>query len=344
VGRDVSATDGPVFTVVIPTWNRAELLARALESVLIQTLDRIEVFVSDNGSTDHTADVVRSFDDARITYAPLPENLGLHANLNRCLQFGSAPYLAYLHDDDWFHPTNLERKAAFLDDHPTVGAVHSPVDRADADGHIYRRNVVFGSDASAGVERGAAFIERSMHKMGLMDFSATALRRSSLGALRFRPEDGFLCDVAFRLRMALGSDVGFIDEPLTVQTKHEMSQSRTGGVEREAETGEGAPSVAHVRELWRLKEEFIQEHALELQDPERLRQIALHSTRRQFMSVARSNMLLEPSLTSRFGMLSQVLRADPKIVLTGGGARLVTLAALGPKGRRVLQSVRRTSR
>ena len=58
----------PLFSVVIPTYNRANMLQRALESVLAQSYDNFEILVMDDGSTDNTAEVVASFTDPRITY------------------------------------------------------------------------------------------------------------------------------------------------------------------------------------------------------------------------------------------------------------------------------------
>ena len=62
---DTAAT---LFSVVIPTCNRANMLQRALESVLAQSYDNFEILVMDDGSTDNTAEVVSSFTDPRITY------------------------------------------------------------------------------------------------------------------------------------------------------------------------------------------------------------------------------------------------------------------------------------
>src|SRR6185436_15663072 len=67
----------PVFSVVIPTYNRSDLLRQAVESVLAQTLDDLEVVVSDNHSTDDTRDVIAGFDDPRVRYVVPPAHMVL---------------------------------------------------------------------------------------------------------------------------------------------------------------------------------------------------------------------------------------------------------------------------
>ncbi len=66
-------TADPLVTVVIPTHNRAGLLRESLASVLSQTFARIEVIVSDNASSDETADVVASFSDSSLSYTRLDQ-------------------------------------------------------------------------------------------------------------------------------------------------------------------------------------------------------------------------------------------------------------------------------
>ena len=112
-------------TVAIPTYQRPELLRETLASALRQTLEEIEIFVSDNGGDDETAAVAASFGDPRITYAPLEENIGAYRNLSRCLRLGKAPYLAILQDDDLLMPRSLERKLERMQSDPRIAVVNT---------------------------------------------------------------------------------------------------------------------------------------------------------------------------------------------------------------------------
>ena len=121
-GRDGETS--PLVTVAIPTRNRSDMLCRCLESVLAQTLSELEIYVSDNASTDDTKSVVESFGDARIHYLRLDDNIGLWGNLSRCLDLGEAPFITVLAADDMMLRENLERMIHFLQQHPRVGMVH----------------------------------------------------------------------------------------------------------------------------------------------------------------------------------------------------------------------------
>ena len=94
------------ISVIIPTWNRSELLPRALESALSQTLLPIEVIVVDDGSSDNTRDIVRSdFPAVRYFYQ---SNLGVSAARNRGIYEASGDWIAFLDSDDQWLPEKLE--------------------------------------------------------------------------------------------------------------------------------------------------------------------------------------------------------------------------------------------
>lgn len=328
-----SAADPPLVSVVIPTWNRAELLRGAIASALSQTLTDIEIFVSDNGSTDHTAEVVASFPDPRLHYRPLPQNVGLHGNLNRCLGFGTAPYVAFLHDDDRYRPDNLVRKVRFLEEQPTVGAVHSAVDRADLDGRIIERDVVFGGGSPAGVEAGRAFIARSMAQRGLTEFTSTVLRRDAIAGCRFDARDGLLCDVGFRIRMALTSELGFIPEALTVQTKHTGSLTTGGLIPDGASEYQTLASVAHIATLAEVRTRFLSEHADQLHEVELLRRLARRSTRRELAEAVDVSTWPERQLRATLRAVSEAVTVDPWVLAEGPALRAVAAALAGARTR-----------
>ncbi|MBU3718374.1 MAG: glycosyltransferase family 2 protein [Actinobacteria bacterium] len=97
------------LSVVIPTFNRADDLHRALSSLVAQTFQDFEVIVSDDGSTDHTTSIVDSFTDLlRVTYLKGP-NSGLPSVArNRALSRCVGDYVAFLDSDDWWTPRKLE--------------------------------------------------------------------------------------------------------------------------------------------------------------------------------------------------------------------------------------------
>ena len=102
----------PKISVIIPTYNRAEVLVRAIKSVLSQTLPDFELIVVDDGSTDGTKKAVGEFikRDNRVRYFWMKNSGGAAAPKNRGFLESSGKYIAYLdHDDQWL-PTKLEKQ------------------------------------------------------------------------------------------------------------------------------------------------------------------------------------------------------------------------------------------
>lgn len=110
-----------MVSIVIPTYNRAELLGGAIKSVLEQTYQDFEVLIIDDCSTDSTAEVIASFNDKRIKYTKLLQNSGGSAlPRNIGLEIAQGNYIAILDDDSfWVDKDKLLLQVQFLDTHPS---------------------------------------------------------------------------------------------------------------------------------------------------------------------------------------------------------------------------------
>jgi glycosyltransferase involved in cell wall biosynthesis len=106
--------------VGIPTFNRVTMLQRAVRSVLAQTCEDMEIVISDNASTDGTAEFCTELaaGDPRVRYVRQPANAGLTANINQVFRLTRAPYVMMLADDDWLVPEYVARCLEVLESHP----------------------------------------------------------------------------------------------------------------------------------------------------------------------------------------------------------------------------------
>jgi glycosyltransferase involved in cell wall biosynthesis len=129
----------PLVTIGIPTFNRASgYLRGAIESALAQSYADIEVIVSDNCSTDHTRDVVQSFDDPRLTYFRQEKNIGQLNNTNFIVQKARGDYLLIYHDDDMIDPDFIETCMIACDHRRDLGLIVTGSRVIDGNGSVLR--------------------------------------------------------------------------------------------------------------------------------------------------------------------------------------------------------------
>jgi glycosyltransferase, group 2 family len=109
-----------MFSVIIPLYNKAPYVAKAIESVLGQTYRDFEVIVIDDGSTDQSLEVAKTFENKSITIVSQP-NSGVSTARNNGVKIAKYPYICFLDADDWWHPTFLEEMKRLITDFPDAG-------------------------------------------------------------------------------------------------------------------------------------------------------------------------------------------------------------------------------
>lgn len=103
-----------LVSIVLPTYNRAYLLAHAIRSVLAQTYRNFELIVVDDNSQDDTPDIVRSFSDPRIRYVRNEENLKLPRGLNKGFALSMGAFLTWTSDDNFYATDAIEKMVQVL--------------------------------------------------------------------------------------------------------------------------------------------------------------------------------------------------------------------------------------
>ncbi len=113
----------PAISVIIPTYNRAEMLERAIDSVLMQSCQDFELLVIDDGSTDDTFAKIKSY-EYPIIYIK-QENKGAAAARNAGIKAAKAEFLAFLDSDDWFLQGKLALQLTAMRDNPEFLVSHT---------------------------------------------------------------------------------------------------------------------------------------------------------------------------------------------------------------------------
>ena len=109
-------TNHPLVSVIIPTYNRGWIIKEAIDSVLAQDFEDFELIIVDDGSTDHTAAIINSYQEDIIILRQ--KNQGVSAARNRGLAEASGSFVAFLDSDDLWLPQKLSRQVDFFHSNP----------------------------------------------------------------------------------------------------------------------------------------------------------------------------------------------------------------------------------
>ncbi len=205
----------PKVSILIPTYNSAQFLDEAIESVVAQTFTDYEVIIVDNCSTDNTKEVVSKYlTDKRFSYFRNDTNLGLVGNWNRCLELANGEYLKYLCADDKFHPEMLEKFVAVMDAHPGVSVVTS-------------NKIYFGSQNKTvtlpfqHLTNGRDIIYKTLETIDFLgDPTCVMLRKSNRHLGGFKEGMIWMVDWEMWIRHLLVGDCYIIPEILVYTRKH----------------------------------------------------------------------------------------------------------------------------
>jgi glycosyltransferase involved in cell wall biosynthesis len=128
----------PLVTVVIPAFNAAGTIRRAIDSVLAQTYRNVETIVVDDGSHDATSDIVATYESAAVMLLRLPKNVGVSAAANAGLAAARGEFVAFLDADDEWLPAKLAKQVAILVENPAAAIATCGCWFVGADGRSLR--------------------------------------------------------------------------------------------------------------------------------------------------------------------------------------------------------------
>ncbi len=128
----------PLVSIGLPTYNRAHVIGRAIDSILKQTYPNFELIIADNASTDDTQAICEEYakKDGRITYIRRPRNMGLSDNHNFVLAKSNGKYFMWANDDDVRHPEFLKKCVSRLISEPDAVGVFCNYSQIDKNGNI----------------------------------------------------------------------------------------------------------------------------------------------------------------------------------------------------------------
>ncbi len=196
-------------SIIIPVYNRADKIKKAVDSVLTQTHELLELIVVDDGSSDESAKVLEEIDDKRLNIIRQP-NKGVASARNLGIEKSSCDWLAFLDSDDHWLETKLEKQISFHKENPDY--LISQTDE------IWIKNGVRINPNKYNEKVGGDIFEPSLERC-LISPSAVMLHSSLLNETGLFDERLPVCeDYDLWLRIACQHQVGLIDEKLVIKT------------------------------------------------------------------------------------------------------------------------------
>jgi len=206
----------PKVSVIIPTYNRAHLVAETIQSVLAQTYRDYEIIVIDDGSTDNTADIIAGFPVRYLRQ----DNQGVSAALNKGIEIARGEYITFLGSDDILLDKALEKGLKVLDEHPEVGFSYGQAYVTDKNGRVYGIMKSSVSDHSSVVD-GKEIIKEMLSIYNVPIITVMVRRRclEETGVFNEYIRD-FAEDFHLTVRLAKKYSAAYIAEPLAKNRRH----------------------------------------------------------------------------------------------------------------------------
>ncbi|MCM3632970.1 glycosyltransferase family 2 protein [Paenibacillus camelliae] len=220
-----SSLNVTLVTVVIPTYNRAKFITRAIDSILKQTTPNWKLLIVDDGSKDKTKEVVeRYLQDPRIRYVRLNKNKGVCYALNHALSLVDTKYFSQLDADDWYEKNTLKvclKKMEKASEQTAVVYGHEKVWRLEKNGKIKFLNEKKKREINSNYE----FI--TYHPMIYPRFYRTSALRKVGGWSSQVPQNGrYAEDRQILLKLADEHKFKLINKSLYNRLKHSSNNSR----------------------------------------------------------------------------------------------------------------------
>ena len=212
----------PLFSIIIPAFNYAQYLPRAIESVLVQGGDDFETVVVDDGSTDQTAEVVRGYQrrsQRRVLYA-FQENQGPGAARNHGVRLSTGRYVLFLDGDDALLPDALDRFRSVINKGEDFDFVWGGSIRVELDGRV--EHTPF---EGLSTDRAKNFILYLRKGPGMIYPATFLIRREVFDRIRW-PESTYIwADVVFYSHLlALCNGTEFPDPVVTIHKRRDSLQ------------------------------------------------------------------------------------------------------------------------
>ena len=213
----------PKVSVIMAVLNGERFIDEAIQSIVDQTYQNVELVVVDDGSTDRTRDRVDAFRDRlEVRYVRHEAPRGIAPSMNDGLRHATGELIAFLdHDDAWF-PEFLQTQASYLAEHPDVGMVHCDFQTIDPEGGVIQGSIA----AWRGRKRPSGSVFPQLFLDSFVVGNSVLIRRECFTRLGLFDESLRWGDYLMWMRIARHYRVDYVDSVLTKYRQHPTQSTR----------------------------------------------------------------------------------------------------------------------
>ena len=216
----------PLVSLIVPNFNYARFLPDCLESLLLQSYENLEIIVIDDGSTDNSLEVLNRYSNRIKVIAS--ENYGVNHARNLGLKESKGDFIAFCDSDDWWHPEKITRQMQLHLQNQNLSLVYCGI-----------RIIGVESDATTVLKpsyRGnvaTEILRFPTRAIVLLGASTALLRKSYLDSEKINWNCSLTLpgeDINFFNKIALKSEIDYIDDPLVNYRQHAFSRSKMSAI------------------------------------------------------------------------------------------------------------------
>jgi len=214
----------PLVTVILATYNQETYVANALNSILKQTYQNLEIIICDNGSTDGTKAVIKKMilTNLDIVFLDFADNQNITLRHNYCINLAKGEFISILFGDDYYLATKIEKQvSAFRDLDNSFGVVYGPT--------LIKNEKENTFIDSPGLKKDGYVLNellKNWHSGGMMN-CVVPLTRIDCYKKYLNYEDIFTEGEGVFLRIAIDYKFFYISEPFSVMTEHENNYGKS---------------------------------------------------------------------------------------------------------------------
>ena len=203
-------SEQPLVSVIMPTYNHAKFIGKAIESVLNQTYQNLELIIIDNYSEDNTEEIITSYEDDRIKYLKFRNHGIIAASRNHGIKHSHGEYIAFLDSDDLWHTHKLEKQLPHFETSEIIGVASNAI--------LFSETPYYRKDNLARSKQGYVdYKYRDILNHNRIMTSSLIVRRDTLDRSGLFDENktfSFIEDWELWLRMARYGSFRVLEQPL----------------------------------------------------------------------------------------------------------------------------------